>query len=101
MNRLRIQLLSAMFALTLALSLATSASAAKPNQGCGQGFEAMTIDEVLEIASGGFTREVFEAYDKNEDQILCVQVLERFPEQNPAINFDPVFIFLDNPGGGN
>ena len=96
MKRVRLLVLSALFAVGLALTPSVRAA-----DGCGQGFTAMDIDDIVrDIAAVGFTREVFKAYDKNDDDILCVRIFDKFPQQNPHFNFNPMFLFLDNPARG-
>ena len=86
----RVLLGAALVAASVAIS-GGSALAARPiKTGCPKAFDAMSVDDVLAIATAGFEDDIMAA-DVNGDDTLCVKLL---PEPIPL--FEPTFLYYDN-----
>jgi hypothetical protein len=83
-------------AIVLGLAIgSTGVASAKPRAvgECSNGFEGMTVQNVIDtIAAPGF-EDALRASDKNGDGRLCIKII---PNEGGPPQFDPAFIFIDN-----
>jgi hypothetical protein len=71
------------------------AQAAEPAGGCGQAFELMTVEDVLEeLAAPGFEGAI-RGNDRNADEHLCVMINEA-PGLVKLLEPNTPFIYTDN-----
>ncbi|MGF9648064.1 hypothetical protein AAIH32_08830 [Pseudarthrobacter oxydans] len=73
------------------IGLAAPASAAPSGTGCPQGFDTLSVKEIIRVyATRGFESAI-KGEDRNKDGLLCFKLLP------PAVDFfDPTFFYQDN-----
>jgi hypothetical protein len=79
--------------LATGLTSIPAAAAPKPVGGCGQGFELMTVKEVLRTIAASGSEAAIKAEDSNQDGYLCVKII---PNNGGPPQFDPAFAYVDN-----
>lgn len=88
----RIVVLIAMLGLLL-VSVSSALAANEPVAGCSEGFELMTVKEVLRTIVTPGSEEAVIAGDVNNDGYICVKII---PNEGGPPQFDPAFAFVDN-----
>jgi len=69
------------------------AASNQPVAGCSEGFELMTVKEVLRTIVTPGSEEAIIAGDVNNDGYICVKII---PNGGGPPQFDPAFAFVDN-----
>ena len=91
-KKLQIALLSAVLA---TVPMAQAAVAAEPAGGCSDGYQLMTVKEVLQrLAAPGF-EETIKGHDRNGDGYLCVKISDS-PGLVQLLAPNTPFIYTDN-----
>ena len=73
------------------IGLAAPASADTTGTGCPEGFQKLTVKQIIkDYATAGFEKAI-KAEDRNHDGLLCFKLLP------PSVDFyDPTFFYQDN-----
>jgi hypothetical protein len=74
-----------------------SATPALPVGGCGQTFELMTIQEIIDTIADPRFIDQFAGEDRNGDNTLCVKILR---ENAGPPSIDIAFVYTDNAAQG-
>ena len=89
----RITVLIAILGLLFVAFQNASAASNQPVAGCSQGFELMTVKEVLRTIVAPGSEGAIIAGDVNNDGYICVKII---PNEGGPPQFDPAFAFVDN-----